>query len=65
LGIAFCLDAKANMRVYDLWRNEKIAKLNACSAYSMTEGKGKRWIPANSVSNSSTIYTNRGNLYII
>jgi len=53
------------MRVYDLWRNEKIAKLNACSAYSMTEGKGKRWIPANSVSNSSTIYTNRGNLYII
>ncbi len=49
------------MRVFDLWRNEKIAKVNGCTPYAMMEDKGKRWLPSHSVKCCSTVYSNRGN----
>jgi WD40 repeat protein len=35
LGLAFVLDSNANLRVYDLWRNEKISKLYSCNNFAM------------------------------
>ena len=35
LGLAFLIDANANLRVYDLWRNEKIARVQSCSHFAL------------------------------
>lgn len=49
IGLAFVIDANSNLRVYDLWRNEKIAKVQSCNAFALVENKGKRWIPTSSI----------------
>ena len=56
LGVAHALDSQCNLRVYDLWRNEKIAKMSACSSYAMVEGKGKQWLP---LVGGQSLYSNR------
>lgn len=35
LGLAFVIDFRGNLRVFDLWRNDKISRLNSCNAFSM------------------------------
>lgn len=44
LGLCFALDSLNNLRVYDLWRNEKIAKLQASNNFALFENKGKKWL---------------------
>jgi hypothetical protein len=59
LGLAFALDANANLRAYDLWRNEKIARLYSCNSFAAQENKAKRWVAQ--AHPSLTLYTNNGN----
>lgn len=42
-GVGFVLDSLGNLRMYDLWRGEKIAKLLASTAYIPPDGKIKKW----------------------
>jgi hypothetical protein len=65
IGIAFVIDSKGNIRVYDLWRNEKISRFNTCNSFSIAEGKGKRWITVKSFSSTSSIYSNKGKSILI
>ena len=58
LGIAFVLDKNSNLRAYDLWRNEKVAKVMSCNNFAILENKGKRWLNSPSI----TLYTNNGTL---
>lgn len=63
LGLAFVIDADANLRVYDLWRNEKVARIQSCNNFALLENRGKRWIPTSSVEPSVCIYTNNGTTF--
>jgi alpha-mannosidase len=65
LGLAFVIDAHSNLRVYDLWRNEKIARIQSCNNFALLENRGKRWIPTSSIEPSVGIYTNNGNSNVI
>ena len=65
LGLAFLIDANANLRVYDMWRNEKIARVQSCNQFALLENKGKRWIPSSAVDPAFTIYTNNGKFTLI
>ncbi len=58
--MAFVVDMQGNLRVYDLWRNEKTSRVVACNGFSMAEGKGKRWVAVGHLCSTSTIYSNRG-----
>jgi len=60
VGICYVIDMKGNVRVYDLWRNDKISRLVPSSSFSIAEGKGKRWLSVNQFSSASTMYMNRG-----
>lgn len=59
LGIAFVLDTNSNVRVFDLWRNEKIAKIHSCNNFALLENRGKRWIASND-QQITGLYTNNG-----
>jgi WD40 repeat protein len=60
LGLAFVIDANANLRVYDLWRNEKIVKVQSCNSFAQLENRGKRWVPSSAIEPAVGIYTNNG-----
>ncbi len=60
LGLAFVIDANANLRVYDLWRNEKIVRVQSCNSFAQLENRGKRWVPSSAIEPAVTIYTNNG-----
>ncbi len=60
VGIVFVSDAGGNIRVYDLWRNSKISRFMPSNAFSISEGKGKKWMTLDGNSPVSTIYTNKG-----
>lgn len=65
LGVCFVMDLKGNVRMYDLWRNEKISRIFASNSFSIVEGKGKRWVSVSNFASTSTIYTNKGTSSLI
>lgn len=42
-GLGFVMDSLGGLRMYDLWRGEKIAKMLASTAYVGADGKSRRW----------------------
>lgn len=60
LGLAFVLDGDSNLRVYDLWRNEKIAKVQSCNHFALLENRGKRWVASSAVAPALGVYANNG-----
>ena len=54
------INALGAIRVYDLWRNDKISRFLACNDFAMSEGKGKKWMNAGGQVPTYTIYTNKG-----
>lgn len=43
VGIAIVMDSLGYMRMYDVWRGEKIAKLLPSTAYIAADGRSKKW----------------------
>lgn len=43
IGVAVVLDSLGCLRMYDLWRGEKIAKLLASTAYVPADGRSRKW----------------------
>jgi hypothetical protein len=43
VGVAVVIDSLSNLRMYDVWRGEKIAKLLASTTYVPVDGRSRKW----------------------
>lgn len=43
IGVALVMDSLGYLRMYDVWRGEKIAKLIPSTAYVPADGRSKKW----------------------